>query len=38
VAEKGNVLISLEKKHAENILSGKKHVELRRRSMDIEIQ
>lgn len=36
MAEKGNVLISLEKKHAENILSGKKHVELRRRSMDIE--
>lgn len=29
------MLISLEEKHAENIFSGKKHVELRRRTMDI---
>jgi predicted transcriptional regulator len=32
-----NVLISLEKRHAENILSGSKTVELRRRSMHVAI-
>jgi predicted transcriptional regulator len=31
----GSVLISLEKRHAENILSGAKRVELRRRSMNV---
>ncbi|MCL2075285.1 MAG: transcriptional regulator [Betaproteobacteria bacterium] len=31
-----NILISLEQVHAENILSGKKHIELRRRSMSVE--
>ena len=30
-----NVLISLEKRHAENIISGKKKVELRNRRMNI---
>jgi predicted transcriptional regulator len=34
--ESGHILISLEGKHAENILSGKKRVELRRRSMSIQ--
>lgn len=31
------MLISLEQKHAENILTGKKHVELRRRTMGIPV-
>lgn len=31
-----NVLISLEERHAENILSGIKRVELRRRSMNLQ--
>lgn len=30
-----NILISLEKKHADNIFSGSKHVELRRRKISI---
>lgn len=33
--EAAHVLISLEQRHAENILSGSKHVELRRRRMKI---
>lgn len=32
-----HILISLENRHAENIFAGKKHVELRRRSMNIAI-
>lgn len=32
-----HILISLEKRHAENIFAGKKHVELRRRSMNVAI-
>jgi predicted transcriptional regulator len=32
----GHILISLEERHAENILSGLKQVELRRRSMNIK--
>jgi predicted transcriptional regulator len=35
MAELTHILISLEEKHAENIISGKKRVELRRRSMSI---
>lgn len=31
-----HVLISLEERHAENILAGKKHVELRRRAMNVK--
>lgn len=36
MTEVGNVLISLEQTHADNIFSGKKHIELRRRSMSVE--
>lgn len=35
MVEAQHVLISLEEKHAENIFSGKKHVELRRRAMGV---
>lgn len=34
--ETEHVLISLEERHAENIFSGKKHVELRRRAMNVK--
>jgi predicted transcriptional regulator len=34
--EAEHVLISLEERHAENIFSGRKHVELRRRTMNLE--
>lgn len=32
-----HILISLEERHAENILSGQKHVELRRRPMNVKV-
>ena len=32
-----NILISLENRHSENIFSGKKKVELRRRKMNVEV-
>lgn len=32
-----HILISLEKRHADNIFAGKKHVELRRRPMNVAI-
>ena len=32
-----NILISLEKRHAENIFSGQKHIELRRRPMNVNV-
>ena len=35
--ESKHILISLEQIHAENILSGKKNIELRRRSMSVEL-
>ncbi|SDI65155.1 transcriptional regulator [Paraburkholderia phenazinium] len=34
--ETEHVLISLEERHAENIFAGKKHVELRRRAMNVK--
>ncbi|MGF6762335.1 putative transcriptional regulator [Paraburkholderia sp. GAS33] len=34
--ETEHVLISLEKRHADNIFSGRKHVELRRRPMNVK--
>lgn len=32
-----HILISLEERHAENILSGQKHIELRRRPMNVKV-
>lgn len=32
-----HILISLEERHAENIFSGRKHVELRRRPMNVQV-
>lgn len=32
-----HILISLEKRHAENIFSGQKHIELRRRAMNVKV-
>lgn len=37
MVNEGHILISLEKRHAENIFSGQKHVELRRRPMNIQV-
>ena len=36
VAEPAHILISLEENHADNIFLGRKHVELRRRRMNVE--
>jgi predicted transcriptional regulator len=35
VSDPEHILVSLEPRHAQNILSGEKHVELRRRSMNV---
>lgn len=37
VAEPAHVLISLEETHADNIFLGRKHVELRRRRMNVKV-
>lgn len=37
MTDAGNILISLESRHAEGILSGRKKVELRRRNMNVNV-